>query len=226
MSNITPRFIVENHGPDVKVARFAFEEVCKRCVDLDISKITLLYPTKQTFIHSCMANAIGQSESKKLCAGQEVSLGSSILMKLESINTFHSYSSYGMLWGVYLMDKHLDLLDAACDVKAISFIPWLEEDGKDWISTWLPDIMVLGTANWKVTPPNLDSEVIKYLSSLTAVVNLSTGIGHPSDKDMAKKIFKTIKKEGHKPCPEDVRKWAIRNGWAPSDARELCKLIK
>lgn len=55
--------------------------------------------------------------------------------------------------------------------------------------------------------------VTEALKSLTARVNLATGILHYSDESAAKEIFKLLHKEGELLVASDIATWAIANGW-------------
>lgn len=68
--------------------------------------------------------------------------------------------------------------------------------------------------------------VEEALKSLTDMVNLSTGILHPSDESAAKEYFKALYKEGEPLIGSEVTRWAIENGWQSKHANELGKLAE
>ena len=55
-------------------------------------------------------------------------------------------------------------------------------------------------------------------------LNWSTGLGHSSDKEAAKRTLSHLKNCGHNLSPESIKKWAVKNGWKPKHAEELSKL--
>lgn len=59
------------------------------------------------------------------------------------------------------------------------------------------------------------------LQSLTKRVNLSTGLGHPSDRSSAISMFKLLKRAGYSWEPDAVKIWAIQNGWKADHAADL-----
>jgi hypothetical protein len=68
--------------------------------------------------------------------------------------------------------------------------------------------------------------VVEALKSLTHAVNLTTGLGHPSDKLAAIQMFKALKKVRENFVPDEVRAWAVRNGWRADHARALGDLAQ
>jgi hypothetical protein len=61
------------------------------------------------------------------------------------------------------------------------------------------------------------------LEHLTAAVNLSSGLGHPSDKARAIDTFRALRKAGHSWNPDVVRAWALAHNWRNAGADDLRK---
>ena len=68
--------------------------------------------------------------------------------------------------------------------------------------------------------------VLEALKSLTARVNLATGLSHYSDESSAKEIFKLIYKEGEHLLASEITPWALENGWKNKDAQQLGELAE
>lgn len=64
------------------------------------------------------------------------------------------------------------------------------------------------------------------LKSLAAMVNLSTGIIHPSDESAAKEYFNVLYKEGEPLLCSEITEWTKCNGWKPAYAKDLGKLAQ
>jgi hypothetical protein len=222
MSAITPRYLIENHGPDQDAINTAFAEAFQICTQKAISNITLLVPAKGTFQDTVVGTFLGDKVTKALCKGQIVRITDDLTMNLESPKTISPYGSYGMVIGVYLTQKDQNVLDSLTSVKAIVLLPWTEDEGKSWLSTW--NATILGNSSWQVQQTTLPTDVEADLLRLTQGINLSTGLSHPSDKESAKRILAAIKERGHRLNPDDIRKWALRNNWQPRNAEDLAKL--
>lgn len=199
-----------------------FAGAVRVCAENGISEITLLVPVKGGFPNTVVATFLGNRVTKTLCKGQSVKIADDLTMNLESSKTFSPYKSYGMVIGVYLSQKDQTILDSINSAKAIVLLPWTEEEGRVWMSTCNPN--VLGKSTWQTPQTGFAPDVEAALLRLTRGINLSTGLSHPSDKESAKRTFVMIKKAGHQPEPEEIRKWALRNNWRPKDANTFMKL--
>ncbi|TOH26995.1 hypothetical protein CGI85_22025 [Vibrio parahaemolyticus] len=113
----------------------------------------------------------------------------------------------------------MDVIDGVNSVNSIVFLPWNEEDGKRWLSTWNPQ--VVGPQSWNPATNSLPQLVQDAVLKLGRCINMSTGLAHPSDKEMAKRLFSELRKSGVSASSEAVRQFAIQNGWEPSRAQEL-----
>lgn len=216
------RYIIKSHGPDHEDIKMAFRCAFQICLNEGISEITLLVPAKKAFLKTVVGMFLGRDVSKALCNRQKVKVTDNPYMILESQRTFESYRPYGMLIGVCLSQKGQNLLDSVNSAKAIVLLPWTEEGGKNWMSTWNPT--VLGKSTWQVIQPALDAEVEEELQRLTRVINLSTGLTHPYDRQTAHETLSRLKKKVYRPNPDNIRKWAVRHDWVPKDAENLEKL--
>lgn len=224
LSANTPRYLIENHGPDQDVIKTAFAEAFKICTQSGISEITLLVPIKGQFPNTVVAKFLGVKVAKALSKGKLVKIANGFSMNLESLATFSPHKTYGMVIGLYLPQKGQNTLDSISSAQAIVLLPWTEEEGKAWLSVW--DATVLGKSTWQVQQTTFPAGVNSALLRLTHGINLSTGLAHPSDKEAAKRVLSDIKQSGHRLAPDDIRKWAIRNNWAPKAAEDLGNLAK
>ena len=53
------------------------------------------------------------------------------------------------------------------------------------------------------------------------MVNLSTGLGHPRDKDHADETLRILRAKGHADPTPHIKSWAIQQGWKPEHAAML-----
>ncbi|EOU9610867.1 hypothetical protein QMT25_00790 [Cronobacter dublinensis] len=104
----------------------------------------------------------------------------------------------------------MDIVDSVQNINSIVFLPWSEEEGKRWLSTWGPEIV--GPSTWKILKPELPGPIGNEILRLGRCINMSTGLSHPSDKNRAKRIFAGLKKQGLKASEEAVRQFAANNG--------------
>jgi hypothetical protein len=216
------RYLVPNHGPDVEALKRCLSLAIKVSQDKGFQTITLLIINKKNFENTIVADVLGRQVIKYLLKKEKVQAIGNIYFELESLQTFNKYASYEIIIGLYLTQKGIDVLDAVLNTKVVIYLPWLEDEAKDWIDRWDP-IIFGGDESQKPTL-KLDPIIEEELRNLTSLINLSTGLGHPSDKQHAKKTFAKLQSKRLRFNPNDIKNWAIRNGWLPEHADELAKL--
>lgn len=216
------RFIVENNGADKAAVNTLFQEAVKYCVSNNICEITLLASSKSGFSSTVVGEVLGQQNSKSLTKGGNVNIGTGVSLNLEIPKNISPAKNYGLVVGLYLSKQDLASLDSIVSAEALVFLPWLEDEGKKWMATWEP--LVWGKSSWNVSPVSLPTSVGQELNSLTTMINLVTGLTHPSDKKCATDSLKNIKALGTNVTSTEIEQWATRNGWAPKHADALAKL--
>jgi hypothetical protein len=222
MSDKIMRYLVPSQGPDVEALKQCLALAVKLSQEEGFQIITFLVPVKSDFEHSVVADLLGQKVMKALLKGERVKAIDNINFELESVKTFREYASYEIIIGFYLSQKGIDVFDSVRNAKVLIFLPWLEEESKNWIDRWNP--IVHGEEKSEKPSSLLGPVVEQKLKDLTAVINLSTGLGHPLDKQHAKDTLAKLRSSGERFSPNDIKNWAIRNGWPPKHAEQLAKL--
>ena len=118
----------------------------------------------------------------------------------------------------------MDIVHSVRNVNSIVFLPWSEIKGKRWLSTWEPERV--GPSTWEVQKVQLLSSIGDEILRLGHCINMSTGLSHTSEKDMAKRIFTSLKKQEFRATEEEIRQFAVNNGWEPVRAKELASFAK
>lgn len=210
------RYVVERSPDQV---RLAFQSVIEICKANSIASVTLVVPQKGGFDRTIVAEFLGPNIVKALVKGQPVLVAQGVQMKLESAQTFRESMSDGLLIGAHISDKDMKKLDDAIGAQAIVYLPWNDTEGKDWQATW--GAQIVGATTAPTPAGNLPAPVEQALQRLTQVINLGTGLGHPSDKKHAERTFARLRQKGHSFDPVEICRWAQRNGWSSSAATDL-----
>jgi hypothetical protein len=169
-----------------------------------------------------LGGVIGDGPARALEKDRLVQAGNVTIHLL--LGTKQPRSFDGPILAVWVDDKQLDKLDEL-HVPRLLAIPWNRTDIDGWKTNWNPTdprTGAKGGSDETVTNP----VVVAALESLTSGVNLSTGLGHPSDKASAVQMFKLLKEARESFDPEQVRAWAVRNGWEADDARDLGEMAE
>lgn len=212
------RYIVEKQAGQIKTALGGILKLVK---EKGIAKVTLVVPTKRNFEDLEFARALGPA-AKALAKGQPVGVTDGVPMVLESTSTFRATAGRGLLVGVHISTKDMAKLDDAWGAQAILYLPWNNEEAQEWKATWQPE--TIGREGEEAQPSSLSEPVEEALKRLTGMINLSTGLSHPLDKQHAQRTFEKLRSEGHSFDPAEVRRWAQRHNWSSGGAADLEKV--
>ena len=121
--------------------------------------------------------------------------------------------------------EDLDRLDGLRGLEALVVVPWLEEKIAVWRRARRA-VDLLGCESLPDLTRITDPIVEEATRSLTLRVNLSTGVGHPSDRAAAIETFKVLTSNGHVYDQTEIQVRAMANGWKAVQARELSGLAE
>jgi hypothetical protein len=220
----TQRFIVENAGPNIVTVQKLFEQSAAFCLRNSIGVITLIVPVKAAFPDTVIADYLGSSMARRLSRGAPVTLVKNLEIRLAIPSQLNHATDIGLVVAAFLSLQDLAIIDANPSLKALAFLPWTEDEGKKWMGIWTPSVW--GDARWDVARYSLPVPVDQELARLTRVVNLSTGLKDPRDKESALRIFKGFRLQGHQLDAEHIKGWAIQHGWPARHAEELADLSR
>lgn len=133
-----PRFFIENYGSDKEVLTVFLGEAFKFSL-LNSTNMTLLIPSKKDYEKTVVGEILGQKNVKNLCQGNTLSFDG-VIVDLEIASKVSTRKTYGLVLGIYLTQYDLEYLDRIISAKAIAYIPWLEQEGKEWANKWSPTI--------------------------------------------------------------------------------------
>lgn len=220
-----PRFIVECTPGHLDQLKLALQEGLKYCEQETIQHLVLVVPALQNVSGTVIASVLGSDMARSLVQGKTLTLtnpGAMITM-LPAAKVGHA-SRDSLLLGVHLASSDIGKVDDNLSAAAVAYCPWTEDDGVTWLKTWEPKVW--GTNTWRVVPTDLHPTVEAALKNIHSCVNVSSSLLHYADKELVTKTFKSLHKEGHSFDAEDVRIWALRNGWKQSGSDALFKVAK
>jgi hypothetical protein len=214
---VSDRSFVDTAGPDYPAALRAVAWTVQWALDHGSTSAGLFVNSMQQI--EPLGQVIGESSAKRL--GRTKSLTTSgVKIDLLTERTAPMSFTRGPVVGVWVNDRELQALDDLM-APAICAVPWSSIE--QWKATWGPLDIDSGTAAPLLEIANPVVEAA--MKSLTLMVNLSTGLGHPSDKASAIGFFKQLKAAREPFDVNEVRAWARRNGWRSRDAEALSALV-
>lgn len=187
------------------------------------SNVILLTHTKTQLDYTSLSRMLGQGGAKALRNKKRIGLPWGGSLRHETLRTMPSFGQRAILIAYYGETKMLDAVDGIENLAGVVVVPDLEGSANSWIERWGPII------HGEDRPPKaqlIDDPIVEQaLKTLTTMVNLSTGISHPRDKQQANEVIRILRAKGHHLDAEKVKSWAIRNGWTPKGAEDIAAIV-
>ena len=213
----TERFFIETRGFDAEALKLGFSWLFEYARTHGHSVVGLVVASKRQI--EALEPVLGAAATKQLLStSREVQVaGFTLKAMLESTRMPFEFTD-GPILAVWSRDDRLAKIDGL-RAPAICAITWSEGTIDEWKANWGPIDLKSGSAEKAL---DISNPVVRQaLIGLTASVNLSTGLTHPSDRSHAVAIFKLLVSGGEKYDPDEIRAWAVKNGWEAEDAAEL-----
>jgi len=121
--------------------------------------------------------------------------------------------------------QFLDKMDSIPNLSAMLVVPWRMKEIELWIKA--RNATELGKQKPHREPLIRNKVVEQALKDLTLLVNVSTGIAHPSDRNRAIQTFEILRNAGEEFTPEEIKAWLIaKGGWKAVHAQEVAELAQ
>lgn len=218
------RVLVALDSHDLKAWQVAATLADKMCVGGPSGReVVLLVHTKAQLDHTDLSGHIGAAQAKILSRGGTLNLPSGAKLRSATMKTLSHVPAQTVGIVYWAEPGILDHVDGLRNLVGVIAVPEFPASADAWEERWQPTVYGR-PARPAATALITDPTVANALQTLTSLVNLSTGLVHPRDKEHAKDILRILRAHGHKADPEKVKSWAITNGWRPKDAAELATL--
>ena len=186
------------------------------------ANVILLVHTKAQISSTSLAGHLGSPVAKSLSKGKTVQLQPGQYVQLQTLKTLGQMLADTIIIGFYADDRMLDIIDDRKGLVGAIAVPDLKGDADNWAARW--GAIVHGEKNTAPAKLIEDQVVQNALTQLFAMVNPSTGIGHPRDKEHADNVLRILRAKGHFLESEAIRSFAIQKGWRSRNADERAKL--
>lgn len=197
------------------------EQIAKATGVLDV---ILLTHTRGQLDGTSLSRFLGPAASKALTKGKAANLSWGGKVRGETMKTLGYQARNSVVIAYYADESLLDFVDGLHGIAGAVAVPWVPGEADGWAARW--SALVHGQEK---QPPRVlidDPVVVRALETLTTIINLSTGLGHPRDKQMANEILRILRAKGHADPSGAIKSWAIRHDWSPTAASDLEALAK
>lgn len=213
------KFLYKNQGPINEI----FVEALKFSTSFN-QPIHLVFPRKTDFhstnIGKVLDDLFGEPVSKRLTKGEKFANLDFMLP-----NQVGHQSSQGIILAVYCtLDDMAKITSNSYPDSKIIYISWSINEAENWENIWKGKGLEIKYGIPNSQPILLSQNVEAALRRLTNIINLSTGLSHPSDKQQAVDEFQQLKQQGITENPEYIANWALTNGWNAEHINDLKKL--
>jgi hypothetical protein len=213
------RYFIDAHGPDDDAVRDGFAWLVRSAAENGAARAAVFVSGLRQL--ESLGGAIGADAADALRKDRELRIDGIVIEALIARKLPFSFEE-GPILAVWVDDEQLDRLDGL-RAPELCAIPWAHGGIDGWRAAWDP-IDVRTGQNVGLEEAIENPVVVRAMESLTTSVNLSTGLGHPSDKESAIGMFRILMAEGEPFEPDQIRAWAVRHGWQPRHARDLAGL--
>jgi hypothetical protein len=196
------------------------EKIAKQ---IGVSDVILLTDTKQQLESTGLSGFLG-SAAKSLSKGKTLNLAWGGNIRGETIRTLGYRARNSIVIAYYADESLLDFVDGLHGVVGAIAVPWIPGGADGWAARW--NAIVHGQERQPEEALIDDPVVVRALETLTEIINLSTGLGHPRDKQKADEILRILRSKGHRDPSANIKSWAIRHNWKPTAASDLEALAR
>ena len=213
-------YFIRAQGSNIEVA----EKAIKWLVEYSHGKAFLAVAGYRN-LEGIITKALGETVIKNLKKNDKsIVFGTQIFLVTDRKPIYNAQNS--PMVAFYPTSKFLDKLDSIDNISAILVVPRIFEEIEPWIATW--NATELGFPPRERERPLIRNKVVEAaLKSLTARVNLSTGIIHPSDRESAIQTFEILRNGDEIFSPEEVKTWLVaQGGWKATRAQEAVDVAR
>lgn len=222
------KFYIDTEGNDDDSYRLALKfAITLFQKDNQVNKIIFLVGSKNST--GWLDRLYGSEAVKKIFNGINQN---GVHIKIETVRTLNNSFSTGtdIIIACGLNSDEIFKIEDYRNIKYIIAIPWLKELTQSWINTNQPLLLEINndelivSENEEVLKPSLI--VQEAFKELTAVINNSTGITHPSDNSRAKTYIKTLFKYEPELNSDLVCSYLVNElSWQTKHSNDIRKLI-
>lgn len=215
------RFLIQPDDEEIKLTFILARDIVENYDEKDILIVTA---TKNEMNLMGLRKFFGDKIVNRLKENQPiVSRGFSI--RLESLRTFNQFNPRNsVIIGLYPGRSMFNKLDDSNAAAVIAVTDIIDEQVENWIETWNPQIYGENQKSQekKLVDNCVVEEALKVLTTLMKRPHTSDIIiRSTNDREMAVELFKILVKYGEHYDPDEILKWARREGWTSEGADEL-----
>lgn len=210
---------IDAHGPDEDAIKRAVQWLLAHGDESDDNQHAIIAVNTKSALDGAISNVVGEDVVKQLKKTKHVKLDEGELHLVTKRIDAGSQGS-GPALALYPDKDLLDKIDEMREITDVLVVPWNRDEIQFWIDQW--GATELGSTSSGTQPSIADPVVKEALESLHMMVNVSSGLTHPSDRSKAIEMFRILHQNGHQFDPTTIRAWLVsEKDWQPSKADQV-----
>lgn len=218
------RYYIDTEGNDDSAYKEAIEFACKYSKENNCEFDVILYALQSANI-GWLERIYNRDIVKSFRNGHKL-IGCNASIKIETKRTLKRRVGNSSLIVIAMGMKADDVfeIEDIDNVEVIIAIPWIRESLDKWVKSMNPIEMRGGETE---IFEEIDCLIMKALEELTNEINLSTGISHLGDADLAKTMIRTFFKYEMCPNADQIEGYLVSQlSWNAKGAKEFTDLIR
>ena len=211
-------FYTSEMANSLGVVKLGVQALADAAIRLQSSSAWIVSNAKSN-LDGFIADVVGGAAVKALQKGKEVGFVKGCSLKFFYEKAIPSFANGSPILACFPNEELMQKVDAITDVPALIVLPWVLDDIKPWLlAHGAKDLLKTAMASpVKISNPVVEQALLSSLS----LINVSTGIVHPSDKATVIGIFKTLQQADEQYDPQEVGAWFIQKGMDGKHASEI-----
>lgn len=197
---------------------YALAYAAKIAADRNVAEIILLVHTRNQLEHTSLSRFLGPQVIKALGKGA-IPIQSGPRLRAETMKTLRYVHAKAVIIAFYAEERMLDFIDDLTNVEGVVVVPDQLDGADAWVARWGANVH--GQEAKAAAVLIDDPTFVRALETLTKIINRTTGLGNPRDKQMADGILRILRAKGHSDQTTNIKSWALRNGWTLAGATQL-----
>ena len=215
------RFYINAHGPDDAAVTTIIAKAIELSNTIPNTK-RIVFLTNGLNNTQWLEKQYGHDNVKRLKEGVRMQ-GTNAMGKFESLKTYDANDGDIVITFCLRSDDIL-LTDDEFGINAVLVIPWINEDIEKW--TRITNAVHVQTNNPAQSYNQPPCEVRQALQDLSESINMTTGLSHSADDDLAKTYLRALAHYNYELDPLQIESYLIKDlNWFKEHADELLAIV-
>lgn len=215
------RDLYVSEAATLDAVKIGFAALGQQMRDLKTSVGWLVCDTKSA-LSGMIGDVLGPQAARALEKGKMVPINGLGSLSFYSSRALPTRAAGAVILACHPSAKLLDQLDSLREAASLIVLPWTLADVESWLAARGPEDILRKASTRAATVSN--PVLARALESIYHRINISTGIGHPLDRDAVIDAFRILKNAAEPVNAREVRAWLVQQGMQASNADDIAAI--